>query len=182
MGRLSESSVVNIKNKSHAVTTQVTVPDGGGSGTVIAQGGRFGGWTVYLTTEGLPAYCYNLFGMEKFKVKGSSPVAPGDHQIRAEFDYDGGGVGKGGSVTLYVDGESVGSGRVDRTVPGVFSADETTDLGTDSATGVTDDLDSSEVKFTGTVDWVQIDLGDAAEDFDHMVTAEERFRIAMARQ
>ncbi len=182
MGRLSESSVVSIKNKSHAVTAQIEVPDGGASGTIIAQGGRFGGWTVYLTPDGLPAYCYNLFGMQLFKAKGSEPVPAGDHQIRLEFDYDGGGVGKGGTATLYVDGDSVGSGRVDTTVPGVFSADETTDVGTDTATGVTDDLDHTNVRFTGTVQWVQIDLGDAAEDFDHLVTAEERFRIAMARQ
>jgi arylsulfatase len=136
MGRLSESSVVNVKNKSHAVTGQVVVPDGGGSGTVIAQGGKFGGWTMYLTTDGRPAYCYNLFGLERFKVVGDESVPDGEHQIRVEFDYDGGGVGKGGTATLYVDGESVGSGRVGATVPGVFSADETTDLGTDTATGV----------------------------------------------
>jgi len=182
MGRLSESSVVNIKNKSHAVTSQVIVPEGGGVGTIIAQGGKFGGWTVYLTTDGRPAYCYNLFGLEKFKVHGAEAVEAGEHQIRVEFDYDGGGVGKGGSVALYVDGEAAGSGRVDATVPGVFSADETADIGTDTATGVTDDLDRDTVAFTGTVQWVQIDLGDAAEDFDHLVTAEERFRIAMARQ
>jgi arylsulfatase len=182
MGRLSESSVVNVKNKSHAVTGQVVVPDGGGSGTVIAQGGKFGGWTMYLTTDGRPAYCYNLFGLERFKVVGDESVPDGEHQIRVEFDYDGGGVGKGGTATLYVDGESVGSGRVGATVPGVFSADETTDLGTDTATGVTDDLDHATTKFTGDVLWVQLDLGEAAEDFDHMVTPEERYRIAMSRQ
>jgi len=182
MGRLSESSVVSIKNKSHAVTSQVIIPEGGATGTIIAQGGKFGGWTVYLTTDGRPAYCYNLFGLELFKVHGAEAVEAGEHQVRVEFDYDGGGVGKGGSVTVYVDGESVGTGRVDATVPGVFSADETTDIGTDTATGVTDDLEHDNVTFTGTVKWVQIDLGDAAEDFDHLITAEERFRIAMARQ
>lgn len=99
-----------------------------------------------------------------------------------EFDYDGGGPGQGGTATVYVDGEAVAETRVDNTVPGVFSADETADIGTDTATGVTDDLDYDTVDFTGQVKWVQIDLGDAAEDFDHMVTAEERFRIAMSRQ
>jgi arylsulfatase len=182
MGRLSENSVVNIKNKSHAITSQIVVPDRGGGGTIIAQGGKFGGWTVYLTTDGRPAYCYNLFGLERFKVVGDEPVPAGEHQIRVQFDYDGGGPGRGGTVTLYVDGESIGSGRVDATVPGVFSGDETTDVGTDTATGVTDDLDHSNTKFTGDVRWIQIDLGDAAEDFDHMVTPEERYRIAMFRQ
>ena len=182
MGRLSESSVANIKNKSHAVTSQIEVPEGGASGTLISQGGRYGGWTVYLAPDGRPAYCYNLFGLQLFKVQGDERVPAGEHQVRVEFTYDGGGAGKGGIATLYVDGTQVGSGRVDATVPGVFSADETTDVGTDTATGVTDDLDKSNVAFTGKVHWVQIDLGDAAEDFDHMVTPEERFRIAMARQ
>ncbi len=182
MGRLSENSVVNIKNKSHAVTGEIVVPEGGASGTIVAQGGRFGGWTTYLTTDGRPAYCYNLFGLQMFKAVGDEPVAVGEHQVRMEFDYDGGGPGQGGTVTLYVDGNQVAVGRVDNTVPGVFSADETTDVGTDTATGVTDDLDKSNVGFTGKVNWVQIDLGDAAQDFDHMVTADERYRIAMARQ
>ena len=182
MGRLSENSVVNIKNKSHAVTGQIIVPETGASGTIIAQGGRFGGWTVYLTADGKPAYCYNLFGLELFKVVGDEPVDDGEHQVRIEFAYDGGGPGKGGTATLYVDGTSVGSTRVDATVPGAFSADETTDLGTDTATGVTDDLDHATTDFTGEVLWVQIDLGAAAEDFDHMITPEERYRIAMSRQ
>ena len=182
MGRLSESSVVNIKNKSHAVTCEVIVPDGGGAGTLMAQGGRFGGWTVYITTDGRAAYCYNLFGVELFKVVADEPVAPGERQVRMEFDYEGGGVGKGGDIHLYVDGTEVASGKVRATVPGVFSADETADVGTDSATGVTDDLTRDSVTFNGSVKWVQIDLGDAAEDFDHMVTPEERYRIAMSRQ
>ena len=86
------------------------------------------------------------------------------------------------TATLYVDGTEVGSVAVTSTVPGIFSGDETTDLGTDTATGVTDDLDRSTKTFNGTVKWVQIDLGDAAEDFDQMVTDEERYRIAMSRQ
>jgi arylsulfatase len=182
MGRLTESSVVNVKNKSHAVSGLIRVPEGGASGTIISQGGRFGGWTIYLTTDGRPAYCYNLFGLQLFKVVGENPVAPGEHQVRVEFDYDGGGPGKGGTAHLYVDGEEVASGRVDNTCPGVFSADETTDVGTDTATGVTDDLDKTTVGFTGRIHWVQIDLAGAAEDEDHFLTAEERYRIAMARQ
>lgn len=182
MGRLSESSVVNIKNKTHAVTCEIVVPDGGGSGTVISQGGRFGGWSVYLTPHGHPAYCYNLFGLERFKAIGEQPLEGGEQQIRVEFDYDGGGVGKGGAVKLYVDGAEVASTRVDATVPAMFSADETTDVGTDTATGVTDDLDHETVKFTGEVNWVQIDLAEAAGDEDHRISPEEQYRIAMARQ
>jgi hypothetical protein len=138
MGRLSENSVVVTKNKSHSITAQVVVPDGGAEGVMISQGGAFGGWSLY-TQQGRPAYCYNLFGLQRFKVYGEQPIPAGEHQVRAEFAYDGGGLAKGGTVTLYVDGVRVGEGRVDATQPMLFSADETTDVGSDSATPVSDD-------------------------------------------
>ena len=140
MGRLSENSVLVIKNKSHSVSAEIDVPDGGGSGVIVAQGGAFGGWSLYLH-EGRPAYCYNTFGVQRFKVYGADPLPAGEHQVRMEFAYDGGGLGKGGDVTLFLDGTEVGSGRVDMTVPMVFSADETTDVGSDSGTPVSDDVD-----------------------------------------
>ncbi len=99
-----------------------------------------------------------------------------------EFAYDGGGVGKGGDVRLFVDGEPVGEGRVDGTVPMLFSADETTDVGSDTATPVSDDYGTRDSTFTGTVRWVQLDIDEAAADADHLVSPEERFRVAMARQ
>ena len=181
MGRLSENSVVVVKNKSHAVTAQIVVPDGGAEGVIVAQGGAFGGWSLYLK-DGRPAYCYNLFGLQRFKVHGESAVAPGEHQVRMEFAYDGGGLGKGGTATLYLDGTPVGDGRIDATVPMMFSGDETTDVGTDGGTPVSDDLDLRASRFTGRVRWVEIDLGEDAEDADHLITAEERLNIAMARQ
>ena len=181
MGRLSENSLIVVKNKSHAVTAEVTVPESGGNGTIVAQGGAFGGWSLYMT-DGKPAYCYNLFGLQQFKTYGGDPVPAGDHQIRVEFTYDGGGLGKGGDVALYLDGSKVGEGRVDGTVPMAFSADETADVGDDTATPVTDDLEEGKAKFNGRVRWVQIDLGDDAQDADHLISPEERYRIAMARQ
>ena len=181
MGRLTENSVVVTKNKSFALTAEVGVPDDGANGVIFAQGGAFGGMSIYAT-DGRPAFCYNLFGLQLFKVYGEEPLAPGEHQVRVEFAYDGGGLGKGGTASLYVDGEKVGETRVDATVPMLFSGDETTDLGTDSATPVTDDLGPDELAFTGRVKWVQIDLGDDAEDADHLISPEERYRIAMARQ
>jgi len=102
--------------------------------------------------------------------------------VRMEFAYDGGGLGKGGTVTLFVDGVQVGEGRVEKTVPMVFSADETTDVGSDTATPVSDDYGSLDSHFTGTVRWVQLDLDAAAEDTDHLISPEERLRVAMARQ
>ncbi len=181
MGRLSENSLLVLKNKSHSVTADVVVPEGGTSGTIVAQGGAFGGWSLYMT-DGKPAYCYNLFGLQQFKVHGSDPIPAGDHQIRVEFTYDGGGLGKGGTAGLFVDGSKVGEGRVDATVPMAFSADETTDVGNDTATPVTDDLEEGKAQFGGKVRWVQLDLGEDAADADHLISEEERYRIAMARQ
>jgi arylsulfatase len=181
MGRLSENSVVVMKNKSYAVTAEIVVPEGGANGTIVALGGAFGGWSLYLT-GGRPAYCYNLFGLDRFKVYGADLVPAGEHQLRVEFAYDGGGLGKGGLATLYVDGAKVAEGRVDATVPMLFSADETADVGSDTGTPVTDDLGPRETAFTGRVRWVQIDLGDDATDADHLIAPEERYRIAMARQ
>ena len=181
MGRLTENSVVVMKNKSYAVTAEIVVPEGGASGTIVSMGGAFGGWSLYAK-DGKPAHCYNLFGLQQFKVYGEDPIPAGQHQVRVEFAYDGGGLGKGGMYTLFVDGSQVGQGRVDNTVPMIFSGDETTDVGTDSATPVTDDLTPKQVHFNGRVNWVQIDLGEDAEDADHLISPEERYRIAMARQ
>jgi arylsulfatase len=181
MGRLTENSVVNLKNKSHAVTAQIVVPDSGAQGVLVAQGGAFGGWSLYAT-GGRPAYCYNLFGLQRFKVTGDRSIPAGEHQVRAEFAYDGGGLAKGGTVTLFIDGEKVGEGRVGATVPMLFSPDETTDVGSDGGTPVSDDYGPKDSAFTGRVRWVEIDLGDDAEDLDHLISPEERLRIAMARQ
>ena len=181
MGRLSENSILVTKNKSFAITAEVEVPEGGASGVIVAQGGAFGGWSLYAK-EGRPAFCYNLFGLQQFKVVGDAPITPGEHQVRMEFAYDGGGLGKGGDVSMFVDGDVFGKGRVDATVPMVFSADETTDVGSDSATPVSDDYGPKDSEFNGRVRWVQIDIDEAAEDLDHLISPEERLRIAMARQ
>jgi arylsulfatase A-like enzyme len=181
MKRISENSMIVIKNRSHSVTAQLVVPEGGGEGVVIAQGGAFGGWSIYLR-EGRPTYCYNLLGIARFKVAGEEPLSAGERQVRMEFSYDGGGLGKGGDVALYVDGAKVGEGRVEGTMPLIFSGDETTDLGSDLGTPVSDDYASAESSFSGKIEWVQIDVDDAAEDPDHLISPEERFRVAMARQ
>jgi hypothetical protein len=181
MGRLTESSVVNIKNRSHAITAEIDVPESGADGVVVAQGGAYGGWVVYAKNRRL-AYCYNLFGLRRFKVYADSEIAAGRHQVRVEFAYDGGGLGKGGAVTLYVDGGPVGTGRVDATQPLIFSGDETTDVGSDTATPVSDDYTPQSSSFSGRIHWVQIDLSEDAEDADHLISPEERLRVAMSRQ
>jgi arylsulfatase len=181
MGRLTESSLLNIKNKSHAVTAEIVAPETGAEGVILAQGGAFAGWSLY-TKDGRPKYCYNLLGLQRFKIGADAIIPPGTHQVRMEFDYDGGGPAKGGTVTLYLDGDTVGEGRVEATVPLIFSGDETADVGRDTGSAVSDDYDGESSVFTGTVNWVQIDLGDDAKDADHLITPEERLSVAMGRQ
>jgi arylsulfatase len=181
MGRLSENSVVVTKNKSFAITAEIDLAESPANGVIISQGGAFGGFSLYVA-DGKPAYCYNLFGLDVVKVYGDAPIPAGEHQVRMEFTYDGGGLGKGGEIALFVDGEQVGQGRVEATVPMLFSADETTDVGSDTATPVSDDYSPQSSVFSGKIHWVQIDLEQAAEDVDHLITAEQRFHVAMARQ
>ncbi len=180
MGRLTESSIVNFKNKSHAVTAEVEVPQSGAQGVIIAQGGITGGWSLY-TRDGKATYCYNFYGLNRYTVEGTSKIPAGKHQVRMEFKYDGGGLAKGGTVTLYIDGRKDGEGRVDMTEPFVFSADETCDIGDEFGSPVTPDYPPQK-KFSGEVNWVEIDVGKDAEDLDHLITPEERLRVAMGFQ
>jgi len=179
MGRLSENSVINLKNKSHSVTAEIIVPDDGAEGVIIAQGGAFAGWALYLL-DGKPVYCHNVLSLARFKAYGDTPVPPGTHQVRMEFAYDGGGLAKGGTITLYIDGNKVGEGRAEATVPLAYSADETCDLGRDTGSNVSDDYTPQTSQFTGTINWVQLDAGD--DNHDHLITPEDRLKVAMTRQ
>jgi arylsulfatase A-like enzyme len=181
MGRLAENAVLNTKNKSHSITAEVELAAEDAEGVIVAQGGAYAGWSLYAK-DGKPKYCYNLFGLRRFHVEVESQIPAGTHQVRMEFAYDGGGLGKGAAVTLYVDGEQVGEGRVEGTVPMMFSGDETCDVGSDTASPVSEDYTSEGSRFTGAVNWVQIDIDEAAADVDHLVSPEERLHIAMARQ
>jgi arylsulfatase len=179
MGRLSENSVLNLKNKSHAITAEVVLPASGASGVIIAQGGAFAGWSLYAR-DGRLKFCYNLLGLQHFYTESIKPLPFGLHQVRMEFTYDGGGLAKGGEVALFVDGDKVGAGRVPATIPMVFSADETTDVGYESASPVAEDYTAETSKFNGVINWVQLDAG--VDDHDHFISPEERLRVAMARQ
>jgi arylsulfatase len=179
MGRLSEHSVVNTKNKSYSVTAEVEVGDQPADGVIIAQGGRFGGWSVYFK-DGRAKYAYNVLGIQLFTTEAGSPIPPGKHQVRMEFAYDGGGLGKGGDVTLYYDGKEAGKGRVGATQAIIFSADETTDIGNETGTPVTSDYSHRGGKFNGKIHWVQLDSG--KDDHDHLISPEERLRVAISRQ
>jgi arylsulfatase A-like enzyme len=179
MGRLSENSVLVMKNKSFSITAEVEVPSKGAEGVIIHQGGAFGGMSLYAK-GGKAKFAYNFFGLQTFTTEASQAIPAGKHQVRMEFAYDGGGLAKGGNVSLYYDGKKVGEGRVERTHPMAFSADETTDVGRDTATSVSSDYTRNTSVFNGKINWVQIDLGKDAHD--HFITAEERLNLAMARQ
>ena len=179
MGRLSENSVINLKNKSHSVTAEVVIAGGNANGVIIAQGGAFAGWSLYAK-NGKLKYCYNLLGVQRFYTESAATLPSGKHQVRMEFAYDGGGLAKGGNVSLFIDGNKVGEGRVPTTIPLIFSGDETTDVGYESASPVAEDYTMHTSKFTGEIKWIQLDLG--VDDHDHLISPEERFRVAMARQ
>jgi arylsulfatase len=179
MRRLSENSVLDVKNRSFSVTASIrTASAGTTAGVIIAQGGRFGGWALYLR-DGSVRFVYNLLGMQEFVTAATEQLAPGAHQVRAEFAYDGGGLGKGGDVTLYYDGRAVGAGRVDQTQPLIFSADETTDIGDDYGMPVSADYAGSS-RFNGRIEVVLIDVGE--DDHSHLLDPGEVARVATTRQ
>lgn len=178
MGRLSENVVLNLKNKSHAVTADLVLPDDA-NGVIVAQGGAFGGWSLYAN-DGRLKYCYNLFGIQRFYTESDSDLPAGEHQVRMEFAYDGGGAGKGGDVSLFLDGSKIGFGVVEATVPNTFGIDETLDVGREGGTMVSEDYTPQTCQFNGTINWIQLDQG--TDDHDHLISPEERLRVAMARQ
>ena len=181
MGRLSENSVLNLKNKSHAVTANIAVPDSGAEGVIIAQGGNIGGWSLYAK-GGKLKYCYNLLGIKQFYAESATALTPGEHQVRMEFAYNGGGLGKGGTASLYVDGKKVGEGKIAATAAMIFSADDGCDVGMDTGSPVSPDYGSRGNEFSGHVKGVQLAMAEEAESHDHLVSAEDAVRIAMARQ
>jgi arylsulfatase len=161
MEGMMENTFINIKNKSFSVEANISIPKAGANGVILAQGGRFGGWAVYLK-EGKPSFIYNFLGLEHYVISSNAKLKEGDANVKFDFAYDGGGLGKGGEVTIYVDGESVAKGRVEKTQPYIFSADETADVGLDNQTpvAVTEDIGYGpvETRFTGTIDKVVIEL------------------------
>ena len=176
---MGENNVVDIKNKSYAVSANVTLPKEDAAGVIIAQGANFGGWAIYAH-EGKLKYIYNFLGLDMYEVESSEPLPAGDHQVRLEFAYDGGGLGKGGTATLYVDGKQVAEGRVENTHVSIFSADSTALVGNKFGAPIGPDLKIEGNPFNGTIKGVQIDL--KLTDADHYVSAEERWRVAMAIQ
>ena len=182
MGRLNENAVLNLKNKSHRITAEIDVTRQDVSGPIIAQGGAHGGWALYARSGEL-RYEYNLLGFQRYRITApASYLTTGLHVVEMNFTYDGGGLGNGGSVEISLDGTPVGSGRVEKTVPFFFSVYETTDVGFDAMSPVTNDYGVMDGKFTGVVNWVRLEAMDDAPQEAGEEAARQRFRIAMAHQ
>lgn len=157
--RLTEETAPNVKNRSHTITADVSVGSDGVEGVIVAQGGRFGGWSLYCH-DGRAHYAYNYFGLTVHKVTAPDVLAAGRHEIVLDFEYDGGGVGRGGTVLLNIDEEKVADGHVDATIPYYFAFDETFDVGLDRASPVTEDYRAADNAFSGTLISVRFDLAD----------------------
>lgn len=180
---MMESVFPNVKNRSKTITAEIEVPAGGGNGTILAQGGRFGGWSLYVK-DGVPAYDYNFLGLQRFTVAGKEKLKPGKSTIRFDFAYDGGGPGKGGNGTLLVNGQKVAEGRIERTQPGLFSADETADVGIDLGTPVVEAIGAeAKSRFSGRIPKVTVEVKEvkkADKTEEDKVRAEVAHKKAMS--
>jgi arylsulfatase len=166
MTGMAENVFLNVKNRSKTITAEIEVPEGGGQGAILAQGGRFGGWALYVK-DGRPAYDYNFLGLERTSIAAAERLAPGRATLQFDFAYDGGGLGKGGTGTLFVNGRKVAEGRIERTQPTVFSADETADVGVDLATPVVEAIGSERrSRFTGRIPKLTVEVRDRAAAAD----------------
>jgi arylsulfatase len=180
MGGLNENAVLNVKNKSLTITAQVIVPEGTtANGVILSQGGIAGGWMFYVK-DGKPTYLYNFCGLRETVITATETLMTGTHQVRMEFTYDGGGLAKGGSVTLFIDGKAVGNGRLEATLPIVFSADETSDVGVKHGSPMTPDMPPGKTAFNGTVNLVVLET--SGESTDHLLDREQVLNMIMARQ
>ena len=158
MTGMLENTFLNLKNKSSTITAEVEVPQGGGNGAIMVQGGRFGGWALYVK-DGKPGYDYNFLGLQRYSIASSKPLPAGKNSLKLDFAYDGGGLGKGGTVTLFVNGQQVAQGRVERTEAIIFSADETADVGIDLGTPVVEAIGAeAKSRFTGRIPKVTVEI------------------------
>lgn len=155
---MTENVFINVKNRSYTITADVEIPKGGANGVILAQAGRFGGWSLYLK-DGKPVYAYNFLGLKTTKVASPEALPVGNAAIRFEFDYEGPGLGKGGTGKILINGKQVATGKIERTQGNFFSADEGADVGMDGETPVSDDYKERENTFTGKIKKVVIEVG-----------------------
>lgn len=156
MTGIAENAFINLKNRSFSVTAETQIPSGGANGVLIAQAGRFGGWSLYLK-DGKPTFAYNFLGNKQYTIRAPGAIPAGTSTIRFDFEYDGGGTGKGGTGILSVNGGKVAEGRIEQTQGFFFSADEGADVGMDLATPVSYEYEAP-FKFTGKIDKITVNI------------------------
>ena len=154
---MMENAFINVKNRSHTITAEVEIPEGGGEGVILCQGGRFAGWSLYMK-GGKVSYVHNWVGKERYTITAKESLPPGKATIRYEFTIEGDDPGSGGTGTISVNGQQVAEGRIENTTPFFFSADETADVGVDEATPVTEDYAERHNEFTGKIEKVTVAL------------------------
>jgi len=177
MTRIPEGASPDIKNKSWSITADLEVKTDT-SGMIITAGGLFGGWALYLD-KGKPVFHYNFVGVDHYEVAGNNALPPGKHTIKMNFIYDGGGIGKGGTATVSVNGKEVARGRIEKTIPVRVALDETLDVGEDCGTPVNLSYDVP-FKFTGKIEKVVIELGKSGLATGDQKKLEELTRAARA--
>ena len=179
MKGIPENGFINIKNRSFVITADIEVPQAGAEGVVLAQGGEMGGWSLYVK-DGKPRFAYNFLGRETYTIVGPARLPAGQVTLRFEFAYDGGRPGAGGNGSIFVNGEKVATGRIEHTHPNAFGA-ETTDVGENLYTVVSDDYKVGDNKFTGKIDKVTIQVGKSNLSEEAQKAIEEmRFKKALA--
>jgi arylsulfatase len=158
----------SVLNTSYTITAEVEVPEGGGDGMIITQGGRFGGYGFYLL-KGKPVFTWNLLDLDRVRWEGADALSPGKHTLEFDFKYDGlgmgtlayndmSGIGRSGTGELKVDGKVVASQKMEKTIPLILQWDENLDVGADTATGVDDADYATPFAFTGTLEKVTMTI------------------------
>jgi arylsulfatase len=178
--RIPEGAAPDIKNKSFRITANVVLPEGGAQGIIVTQGGLSAGYAL-MFRDSKPVFHYNFGNVAHYNIAGKDAMAPGKHTVVFDFKYEGGGFGKGGTGTLSVDGKQVAEGRINATIPGRFSLDETFDVGEDTGTPVNEDYDVP-FKFTGKIEKVVVNLGEyklGADDQQKIQSMEQKARLAV---
>jgi len=162
MGGLPQDAILNLKNTSHSITAEIVTPDDHANGVLLGQGGTQNGWALYLK-DGKLKYGYNYAMLKETSFTTTDPVSKGSHQVRMEFAYDGGGLGKGANVTLYVDGKKGGDGRLDATIPFTFGSEDRSEVGKNPGSPVIPDDYKAGSAFNGRVNWVVVETGDVSQ-------------------
>ena len=141
MTGLAENAFIDTLSRSFVITADLEIPKNGAKGVVLSQAGQMGGWSLYVK-NGKPRFAYNWLARELYTIEGKQPLPEGKVTLVYDFTYDGGGLHKGGTGKLFINGKQVGQGRIEKTQGAVYSlAGDTADVGMDAQTPVTRDYD-----------------------------------------